>query len=81
MKFKLPVWNSVKSRPFLENPTNLELKETSIKGLFVRKDKNFISYENDYSHMTPLDWKGFMEKIRNNKVNFIRENSKNVETV
>ncbi len=78
MKFKLPVWNSVKSRPFLENPTNLELKQTSIKGLFVRKDKNFISYENDYSHMTPLDWKGFMEKIRNNKVNFIRENSKNV---
>ena len=45
MKFKLPVWNSVKSRPFLENPTNLELKQTSIKGLFVRKDKNFISYE------------------------------------
>ena len=44
--------------------------------MFVRKDKNFISYRT----IIPIDtdWKGFMEKIRNNKVNFIRENSKNV---
>lgn len=78
MKFNLPVWNSVKKRPFIQKNFDLELKKSNIKGLFVRKDKNFITYEEDYTHMTPLKWKGFIESVRNNKVNFVLDNSKNL---
>ena len=46
--------------------------------MFIRKDKNFVTYDENYTHMTPLKWRGYIKNIRNKKVNFIKENVVNV---
>jgi len=74
MKFKLPVWNGVKQSPFKQKIQNIEIKSSKIPGIYIRKDRNFINYQDDYSHMTPLKWKGYIKKIRENKTSFIKEN-------
>jgi len=78
MKFNLPVWNGVKTNYFKQKVKNIQIKTSNIPGIYIRIDKNFVNYQKDYTHMTPLIWKGFIEKIRFNKVNFINENSKNI---
>jgi SAM-dependent methyltransferase len=76
MKFKLPVWNGVKNFYGNQKINNLEIKTSSIKGVFIRKDNNFVDYQKDYTHMTPLKCKGYINNIRSNKTNFIKENIK-----
>ena len=44
MKFSLPVWNGTKSEIFTKEIKSLELKKSSVNGVFFRKDKNFIKY-------------------------------------
>lgn len=76
MKFNLPVWNGVKSYYFKQKVKNIEVKNSSIPGVYIRKDNNFVDYQKDYTHMTPLKWKGYIKKIRDNKTNFVKENIK-----
>ena len=78
MKFKLPVWNGVKSFSEKQKIKKIEITLSSIRGIFIRKDSNFVDYQDSYTHMTPLRWKGYIKKIRNNKTNFIKENLKTV---
>lgn len=78
MKFSLPVWNGIKSKNFTPKVKLLELKNSSVNGVFVRKDKNFINYEKNYKHMTPLKSGSYIKKLRNNKTNFVIANSINV---
>ena len=75
MKFSLPVWNGTKSEIFTKEIKSLELKKSSVNGVFFRKDKNFIKYENNYIHMTPLKSGKYIKHLRDNKVNFVISNS------
>tara|TARA_A100001015_G_scaffold239553_1_gene272877 strand:+ start:532 stop:1587 length:1056 start_codon:yes stop_codon:yes gene_type:complete len=77
MKFSLPVWNGVKPFYFNQKIKNIEIKNSNIPGIYIRKDRNFVDYQEDYTHMTPLKWKGYIKKIRDNKTSFIKENIKN----
>lgn len=74
MKFNLPVWNGVKPFYFNQKINKIELKPSSIQGIYIRKDNNSVNYEDDYTHMTPLRWKGYIKRIRDNKTNFVLEN-------
>ena len=79
MKFKLPVWNGVKNSSYEKQKIrNIEIQSSSIKGIFTRKDYNFVDYQKDYVHMTPLKWTGYIKNIRDIKTNFIKENLKSV---
>jgi len=78
MKFKLPVWNGVKCSYEKQKIKDLEIKPSLVKGIFVRKDCNFVDYQKDYVHMTPLKWRGYIKNIRDNKTNFIKDNLKSV---
>jgi hypothetical protein len=78
MKFKLPVWTQVKNFYGNQKIKNLEIKNSSIKGVFIRGDNNCVDYQKDYNHMTPLNWKGYIKNIRDNKANFIKDNVKSV---
>ena len=78
MKFNLPIWNSVKLKPTIQKVSVIEISKSSIDGMFIRKDKNFVTYDENYTHMTPLKWRGYIKNIRNKKVNFIKENVVNV---
>ena len=60
MKFKLPLWNGVKNKHFKQKIIDFELLETSDKGIFKQKNTLPIKYEANYTHMTPLNWKGFI---------------------
>ena len=77
MKFKLPLWNGVKNKHFKQKIIDLELLETSDRGIFKQKNTSLINYEKNYTHMTSLNWKGFINKIRNKKAEFITKNIKN----
>ena len=61
MKFNLPVWNGVKSSYFKQKIKNIEIKSSKISGIYIRKDVNFVDYQKDYTHMTPLKWKGYIK--------------------
>ena len=80
MKFKLPVWNGVKHSYEKQKIKNIEITSSLIKGIFARKDHNFVNYEKNYVHMTPLKWGGgnYIKDLRDNKTNFIKENLKSV---
>jgi hypothetical protein len=78
MKFKLPVWNGVKNSYEKQKIRQIEIKSSIIKGIFTRKDNNFVDYEKNYVHMTPLKWRGYIADLRNTKINFIKENLKSV---
>ena len=78
MKFNLPLWNSVKLKPTVQKVSSIEIIKSSIEGMYIRKDKNFVTYDENYTHMTPLKWKGYIKNIRDKKVNFIKENVANV---
>lgn len=78
MRFNFPIWNGVKPFYFKQKIKNIEIKCSKIPGIYIRKDKNFVNYIENYMHMTPLDWLGYIKKIRDNKVSFIKDNIKEV---
>lgn len=75
MKFEIPVWNGVKAKKFKQKIASLNLQQ-SHKGIFVQKNKRVIDYTEDYTHMTALNWSGFLKNVRDNKINFVLKNIK-----
>ncbi len=75
MKFKIPIWNGVKAKKFKQKIATLELRQVN-KGIFVQKNNNVIDYTENYTHMTALNWSGFLTNVRNNKINFVLKNIK-----
>ena len=67
MKFEIPVWNGVKAKKFKQKIASLNLQQ-SHKGIFVQKNKRVIDYTEDYTHMTALNWSGFLKNVRDTEL-------------
>ena len=78
MKYNLPVWNGLKLKNTSTTVKLLELKKGPVPGVFVRKDKNFINYEKNYTHMTPLKSGKYIKNLRDKKTDFVISHSINV---
>jgi SAM-dependent methyltransferase len=76
MKFNLPIWNGVKPKKFKNVTANFKLHKSVHKGIFFQKNNKITNYEDNYTHMTPLKGPGHLQKMRNNKLDFVKRNIK-----
>lgn len=78
MKFDLPLWNGIKKNRFNQKILQLQLRKSKRKGIFIQSNKKKINYSQNYTHMTALNWSGFLNKVRNNKLDFVKTNLNNL---